>query len=240
MTQRVDRLTIKKYISPDLGCIGMTLLEQIRLRRVRPGRASLVIGAVGIIAVVSALAAAFDTFPGDTGALERFQDQRNSWLDDAARMASFVAGLLVVIISILVAAILLWLVRRKADSAVMLLVFVPEAINLALKELVGRPRPDFAVLVSPPTSHSFPSGHALHSMLFFGLLILVAGDAIKTPWIRIPVQGVLGMAILACGASRVYLGVHWPSDVLGGFLVGALFLVGLFLVRKMLINRGLQ
>ena len=240
MTHRVYRPTIKKYISPDLGCIGMTLLEQIRLRRLRPGRASLIIGAVGIIAVVCFLAAVFDTFPGDMGALERFQDQQNSWLDDAAQVASFVAKTPVAVISILVVAVLLWLVRKKADSAVMLLLVVPEGINLALKELVGRPRPDFTVVASQPTSHAFPSGHALHSMLFFGLLILLAGDAIKTPWIRIPVQGVLGIAILACGASRVYLGVHWPSDVLGGFLVGALFLVGMFLVRKMLINRGLQ
>lgn len=221
----------------------MTVLEHIGIHQGRPGRAVLIIGAVGsvgIIAVVCFLAAVFDTFPGDMGALERFQDQRNSWLDVAAEGVSFTGGIPVAIISIFVAAVLLWLVRRKADSAVMLLLFVPEGINVGLKELVGRPRPDFTVVISPLSNPAFPSGHALHSMLFFGLLILLAGDVIKTPWLRISVQVVFGMAILACGASRVYLGVHWPSDVLGGFLVGALFLVGISLVRKMLINRGLQ
>lgn len=221
----------------------MAVLEWIRLRQARPKRADIIIGAVGaagIIVAISVLAALLDTFPGDERVVEMFQGYRRPWLDATSRAASSVADIEVVVISILLATVLLWLMRRRADSVVMLLLFVPEGINVLLKELVGRPRPDFTMDVSPLTNYSFPSGHALHSMLFFGLIMLLAADAIKNPRLRIVVQGVLGITILVCGISRVYLGAHWPSDVLGGFLVGVISLTGVYRVRKMLINRGLQ
>jgi len=90
-------------------------------------------------------------------------------------------------------------------------------LNLALKFLVDRPRPQISV------DSSFPSGHAMHSIIFYGLLFYLA-SAIRSRGLRLPTQTVLALVILAQGPSRVYLGVHWPSDVAGGYLIGGLLL----------------
>ena len=198
------------------------------------------LAALFIVGAIFYLASLHDTFPGDLDALRNFQSFRSPWLDGAAVVASALARSLTVYLSIPAVSLFLWLGRRRADAAAVLLVFLPEGINLGLKELVGRPRPDFSLLASPPEGPAFPSGHALHAFLLFGLLIYLTGELIRPLWLRTTVQGILGLMVLACGASRVYLGVHWPSDVLGGFLFGGICMVALLWVRKKLVNRGLQ
>ena len=196
--------------------------------------------ALSVTGAICYLAATFDTFPGDEVALEEFQGLRSGWLDDAAQAASFAANKSVAVSSILVLSLAMWLGQRRADAVAVFLALVPQGFNLAVKELVGRPRPDVSLLSSPLDTPGFPSGHAVHALLLFGLLLIIVGELIKPLWLRTAIQGMLGFAILACGASRVYLGVHWPSDVLGGYLLGGLSIVALLWVRKRLINRGLQ
>ena len=143
-------------------------------------------------------------------------------------------------ISVAVAGVVFWVLKRKVDTAAVLLILIFDGLNLALKELVGRSRPDLAIIQSLPENPAFPSGHAFHAFLFFGLLVFIAGEAIGPPWLRRVLQGLLVFMILACGASRVYLGVHWPSDVVGGFLLAALALIAILRVRKKLLSRGLR
>ena len=187
-------------------------------------------------AVISYLASAFDTFPGDAGAAERFQAHRSGWLDDAAIVASSLSQFWVAIASILAFSVVLWLARRRADAVAVLLLLGPEAITVGLKELVDRPRPEFSLLASPSHNPSFPSGHAMHAVLLFGLMMVVVEELVEPVRLRRAVQGTLFLMTLACGASRVYLGKHWPSDVLGGFLIGALFLVAILWARKRLLT----
>lgn len=109
----------------------------------------------------------------------------------------------------------LWLVaRRRARDALALAGAV--AIGLAIlplvKELIGRPRPDPAWWLVAASRESFPSGHATGAMLLYPLLGAIAGGR------RAAVAGIV-LALLI-GLSRVYLGVHWASDVLGGWLLG--------------------
>ena len=196
--------------------------------------------ALSLMGAVCYLAAAFDTFPGDVDGLKRFQALRTPWLDSAALAASFSANTLVAVTSTPAISLALWLGKRRADAVAVLLVLIPDGINALLKVLVDRPRPDFTILISQPHNPSFPSGHSVHAFLLFGLLIIIVGEVIKPFWLRTAIQGLLAAVILACGASRVYLGVHWPSDVLGGFLMGGLSLVAILWVRKTLINRGLK
>ena len=70
--------------------------------------------------------------------------------------------------------------------------------------------------------------------LVFLLLFYLAGELIGPRWLKWPLRTVLVSAILAVGASRVYLGVHWPSDVLGGYLLGALWVWAVLWARKRL------
>ena len=199
-----------------------------------------VLTALAVMGVVCYLAATFDTFPGDVDALKGFQELRNPLLDSSALVASSLANALVAAISTPVISLALWLGKRSADAVAVLLVLIPDGINTVLKVLVDRPRPEFSILVSPHSNHAFPSGHAVHAFLLFGLFIIIVGETVKPFWLRTAIQGLLGVMILACGASRVYLGVHWPSDVLGGFLLGGFSMVAILWVRKNLVNRGLR
>ncbi len=214
----------------------MTLLSKINM-----GQAG-VLAASGIVVAICCLAAIFHTFPGDEGALRRFQEFRSPVLTDAAVAASYLAYLWVAIGSVIAVSLVLWIGpcigRRRSDAVAVLLVFIPDGINAGLKELIARPRPELSLLDSSPESFAFPSGHSIHAFLFFGLLIFILGELIKPPWLRIGVQVLLGLAILSVGASRVYLGVHWPSDVIGGYLLGGFSLMIILWVRKKLFFDG--
>lgn len=194
---------------------------------------------VGIATTLAifALAAALSTFPGDQSALDGFRSTESGWLNSAALAVTSLgrhivaAALMISVISLLV------FVRRRIDALVVFISAVPIVAGILLKEVVGRARPDFFVIGSEPSSLSFPSGHALFAIVFGGLLIILAGDLVKPVKLRRAIQIVLALLIMAVGASRVYLGVHYPSDVLGGYLFGGMALLGLVWVRNWFANR---
>lgn len=115
--------------------------------------------------------------------------------------------------------------------------------NASLKQVINRARPDAVHLVSVETL-SYPSGHAMSAMAFYGFLIYLFSSVKLKPWIKVLSILVCSLIILGIGISRIYLGVHFPSDVLGGFIAGfiwVIFCVVLFhlidLLRKRRRNR---
>lgn len=104
-------------------------------------------------------------------------------------------------------------------------------INQIIGEyIVGRTRPDPDLVVrTVPDIHaaSFPSGHVMGAVMLYGLLFFLA-TRLTQRWLRLGVQAVAGFLIVAVGFSRVWEGAHWPSDVLGAYAWGGLFLVALF------------
>ena len=112
---------------------------------------------------------------------------------------------------------LLW-VRRRPDALAVAVCAVPIALGHVLKVVVSRPRPEYSISEVAYTGMSFPSGHALFALLFGGLLIVLAEELIHPLAIRRGMQVTVALLVLAIGISRVYLGVHWPSDVIGGYL----------------------
>ena len=136
-----------------------------------------------------------------------------------------------------VAVFLLLIWRRRDIAVVMLLSLAPIGAGNLLKLAVGRSRPEYLLLDVAPTSLSFPSGHALFATIFLGLLVWLAEDSIQSPMIRRSVQVALGLLILAVGWSRVYLGLHWPSDVIGGYMYGLLAVWLLTSLRGALLYR---
>ena len=182
------------------------------------------------------LAWSYATFPGDQEALERVQDNQTGWLDAAASGVTRLGWMPVSIVLMVVTVVALFAMRRWADALVVALSGIPIGVGLLLKDVVGRARPEYFLTQSMPDSFSFPSGHSLFAMLFGGLLIVLVEELpVSTP-IRRSLQTVLALLILGVGVSRVYLGVHWPSDVVGGYLFGIVALLVLVWLRNRLTN----
>ena len=90
---------------------------------------------------------------------------------------------------------------------------------VSLKHLYQRPRPDILHLVEEK-GFSFPSGHSLAVTLLIGSLIIILSQRVKSTRLKLPLQSLLGIYLVSVLVSRVYLGVHYPSDVLASLCVG--------------------
>ena len=97
------------------------------------------------------------------------------------------------------------------------------ALNQLLKAIVQRPRPDGFRLIAE-TGYSFPSGHSMISMAFFGLLVWMVWTYEKDRVLARIWSVLFSLVIVMVGVSRIYLGVHYASDVLGGFCVSLIWL----------------
>jgi membrane-associated phospholipid phosphatase len=96
-------------------------------------------------------------------------------------------------------------------------------LMLLLKQLFQRKRP-LSPLLKAAKGLSFPSGHAIMAVTFYGLLIYILQHTIDPNWLRTTSTILIIMLIFLIGFSRVYLRVHYASDVLGGFIIGSLWL----------------
>lgn len=96
--------------------------------------------------------------------------------------------------------------------------------NLALKRVIDRARPDIEHLVVAE-SLSYPSGHAMVAMAFYGFVIFLIYKFKLHIALKIAIICLLTLLILSIGISRIYLGVHFPSDIVGGFIAGFIWVV---------------
>lgn len=128
------------------------------------------------------------------------------------------------LLGVLVSLVLL-LRRRRSLALVWLLALVTVGLlNSLLKETFDRPRPPTPDAIIHETNQSFPSGHAMGSITAYGLLAYLALRVLHRRWLQVALVAVLASLILAIGFSRVYLGAHYLSDVIGGFALGGAWL----------------
>jgi undecaprenyl-diphosphatase len=193
--------------------------------------------ALGLIAVV-ALGAAFGMLlilvRWQWRPLQRFDSNADNWLNELVSANKGLVAVLKLVAALGGRPIMLWLVaiavvvlliRHRPRLAIYLVVAGAGALLLdpSLKTLVGRLRPVVEAPVATAPGNSFPSGHALGSMVVYGALLLVFLPAVPPRW-RKAVIGFVAAIILAIGITRVALGVHYVSDVLAGWLLGAAWL----------------
>ncbi|MGX7173274.1 phosphatase PAP2 family protein [Enterococcus ratti] len=125
-----------------------------------------------------------------------------------------------VILLFLIVSFLLWRKKKRPELIWLAVNFIIIAgiINPLIKLFVMRIRPSLVYLVVE-YSYSFPSGHAATSMILYGSLLFILPTLIQTNSFRLLLQFFLAVIIITVGISRVYLGVHFPSDILGGYLL---------------------
>ena len=124
-----------------------------------------------------------------------------------------------------IALILLALIKnKKTGLAIFLNLIIVSVLNQILKFILQRPRPTEYRIVNE-SGYSFPSGHSMISMAFYGFLIYLIYKNIKNKYLKWTLIVLLSLLILGIGVSRIYLGVHYTSDGLAGFLISISYLV---------------
>ena len=152
---------------------------------------------------------------------------RHRALETPMAMASMLGHDAGLVPLIALAAGVLWRADRRWALALPVVMAGTGVLQWAAKWAVARPRPNDA-------PWGFPSGHALSLVVFFGLVaFLICGSAWRPVWRRLGAT-LCGLTVLVVGFSRLYLGVHWFSDVIGGLLIGLAYL----LVAISVLGRG--
>lgn len=166
-------------------------------------------------------------FDHDVPALRLIHQYANSNLDGLMIFVTRLGGLLFMVP--FAAAVLILLVRSKywhGAKFFSLAVGGAGVINILVKALFHRDRPTLWLSPAPEFDYGFPSGHSMLTMAFMTALVLLTW---RTRW-RWPVLVCGGLFVLAVGLSRVYLGVHFPSDVLAGWSASLAWVSGVYLV----------
>ena len=129
-----------------------------------------------------------------------------------------------IFLSIATIALLLLIKNKKIGLSIFSNIVIITILNQLLKRILRRPRPTEFRIVEE-TGYSFPSGHSMVSMAFYGYLIYLIYRYIKNKYVKWTLITILSILICLIGISRIYLGVHYTSDVLGGFLISISYLV---------------
>ena len=145
--------------------------------------------------------------------------------DFATPIAKFVTnfGGAIFLISLTII-LLIFIKNKKIGVSILSNLVLVTILNQLLKGILQRPRPtEFRIIEE--TGYSFPSGHSMVSMAFYGYLIYLIYKFVKNKYIKWSLIILLSILICTIGVSRIYLGVHYTSDVLGGFLISISYLV---------------
>ncbi len=179
--------------------------------------------------VLSSLAAFYDRFPSDERIAHAIQGVDVPALGGFFNFVNALGSMwFYVPITIALAAGFAF-ARAGSEAVLMFLTLVPRGLNGVVKDWVERPRPspDRVDVRGDASGFGFPSGHAVGTAAVFGMLFFLIPRVV--PWrpLRWSLQAGCLLLVVAAGPARVYVGVHWPSDVLGGYLLALLFVVPL-------------
>jgi undecaprenyl-diphosphatase len=199
-------------------------------------KAGTFIGGLGIFLVAGAIIGAFATWvfgelaetvmAGKTQAFDeavlRWMGAHHTKLLDSAMLEITALGTGTVVLMIVCISALFLALTKHRYSALLLLVATAGGIglNLVLKVFFDRPRPSVIVWGTTAVSSSFPSGHAMSATIVYSTVAYLAARLYRHAWQRWVTMLIAAIVIVSISVSRLYLGVHYPSDVLAGAVVG--------------------
>ncbi len=161
------------------------------------------------------------------------------WLQKAMRDITALGSASVLTLATAATAIYLFLVRKWGTGLfVIAAVASGQVLSSLLKAGLDRPRPELVSHLVQETSLSFPSGHAMISALAYLTLGALASRGVRGRTAKAYVLSLAVIVALLVGVSRIYLGVHWPSDVLAGWCVGFAWAMLWWLAARLLQRRG--
>ncbi len=130
-------------------------------------------------------------------------------------------------------------IRRRAEAAWLAgSVVGASLLNAGLKSVLHRPRPELVPHLANVSNASFPSGHAMISAAIYLTIGAMLSETQPRRSARVFLMGFAGLLVLLIGTSRIYLGVHWPSDVLAGWCLGSVWALAVFVANRTLRARG--
>ena len=145
--------------------------------------------------------------------------------DFATPIAKFITNFGGAIFLIGIAVILFIVIKnKKIGISIITNLGIITILNQLLKRILQRPRPEEFRIINE-SGYSFPSGHSMISMAFYGYLIYLIYKYVKNKYLKWFLITILGILIVNIGISRIYLGVHYTSDVLAGFLISISYLI---------------
>ena len=200
------------------------------------------LAALGVVAILMESIAEGGSFRFDTDLLVALRrpgrlDQPigPSWLLQSAIDLSALGGFTLQWLLGGASVLFLVYIRRRAEAAWLAASIVGASIlNASLKSLLHRPRPELVPPLAHVSNASFPSGHAMISAAIYLTIGAMMAETQPSRPARIFLMSFAGLLVLLIGASRIYLGVHWPSDVLAGWCLGAVWALLVFCANRTL------
>lgn len=169
-----------------------------------------------------------ETLAFDRAVLEAMRDEGPGdpvgpdWLEDMARDLTSFGSTGVLVFVVAAAGFYLWLARKRASAAFLIAAIVAgTVISTGLKELFARSRPDEIYQATPVFTASFPSGHSFLSAVTYLTLGALLARSQPRRRLKAFIMGTAIVMVLLVGVTRAYLGVHWTTDVVGGWILGA-------------------
>jgi membrane-associated phospholipid phosphatase len=182
-------------------------------------------------------AIAEELLEGDTGYDQRLADwlhgHATETLTDVFQVITWLGNFTTLLAVTLLAAGILWRRGERTDAVFVLLALAgAQVLSTGMKLGFQRDRPFFPDPLSTESTYSFPSGHSLVSLAVYGSIALVLAKRLPTRGQRLLLFVGTGVLVLAIGFSRLYLGVHFLSDVLAGYAAGTAWLALLYLALE--------
>jgi membrane-associated phospholipid phosphatase len=180
----------------------------------------------------------------DVTITHEFQENQAPWLRFIMLAVSFTGNVTALSLGLIVlAAALFWMVDLRLEAVMVVALSATSAIlNALIKIIVARPRPTSSLveIIQNASGNSFPSGHVMSYIAFWGLLFSFAIILFKSNrWWRTALLIISGLFVVLVGPSRIYLGDHWASDVLGAYLIGGVLLGIALWIYLALKSRGI-